>query len=51
LAVCTPNAHRHFQLLLYKNSKFDYHTGNLLVVYADQFAKAEKLAEQELILN
>ncbi len=51
LAVYTPNTTRQFHLLLDKVPGIDYHSGKLHVVYADQSAKAVKLAEQEVALK
>ncbi|HKZ68289.1 MAG TPA: hypothetical protein VJ111_18100, partial [Chitinophagaceae bacterium] len=36
LAVYTPNAQRHFRLLLDKNPEVNYHTGTLHIVFTDQ---------------
>jgi hypothetical protein len=51
MAIYTPNKERLFHLMLDKTKGIDYHSGKLHVVYADQSAKVEKLAEQIVLLQ
>jgi hypothetical protein len=52
MAVYTPNAVRHFDLLLDKNAGIDYHKGRLHIAYTTQpDAKSVKIAETELVLQ
>jgi hypothetical protein len=51
MAVYTPNAVRHFALLLNKNAGVNYHSGKLRIAYTTQAeAKPVKIAEKEFQL-
>lgn len=51
LAVYTPNALRHFRLLLDKNPDVDYHTGSLHIVFTDLSARVIKVAQEQIYLH
>ena len=51
MALYTPNAVRHFNLLLDNKTGVDFHTGKLHITYTTQpDAKSVKMAETELVL-